>query len=559
MATRCLAREPDITGPAIPLATRAYNSTQRPSRHRLQLGVGQHQPFAADAGEVHLHARRTALAFVMGNHAFAEGGMHAVLAELQTAGRRFGQHTLFCAGRRPADMGTRPHLLQQLRGNLAQEPRRARITFGAVQPPAFGVGEIELALGAGDADVAQTPFLLEPPRLLDRHLMREQALFDAADAHQRKLEPFGGVQRHQLHAVFPLAGLALARLQRGVGQKRGERIEFAVFLDLELARRRHQLFEIFDARLAGLALFLAVMIEQAAVLDHVIGLLAQFQRGGLAAAPFDELDERLARRHGACRQRRRSEFGDAGLEQRNLPRPRPVAHRGHGAVADAAGRRVHYAFERGVVVAVGNEAQVTERVLDFGALGGAQAPEEAIGHADRQQRFFEHPRLRVRTIKYRRLTAALAGFRPALDALDDEARLVEFVERGVEQDRFALLAAGPQFLAEPAAVVSDQRIRRFEDGAGRAVILFETQETRAGEIFAVALDVFDARAAPAVDRLIVVADREQAGTVAREQPQPGVLQPIGVLKLVDQDVLKALAVMGENLGAVAQQFMGAQQ
>jgi hypothetical protein len=44
------------------------------------------------------------------------------------------------------------------------------------------------------------------------------------------------------------------------------------------------------------------------------------------------------------------------------------------ALADAARRRVHHALEGGVVVAVGDQAQVGQRVLDLGALEEAQKP-----------------------------------------------------------------------------------------------------------------------------------------------------------------------------------------
>jgi hypothetical protein len=50
--------------------------------------------------------------------------------------------------------------------------------------------------------------------------------------------------------------------------------------------------------------------------------------------------------------------------------------------------------------------------------------------------------------------------------------------------------------------------------------------------------IADLGAAKAVDRLVVVTHRENLGPAAGQQFQPGVLQPIGVLELVDQDVRK---------------------
>ena len=47
--------------------------------------------------------------------------------------------------------------------------------------------------------------------------------------------------------------------------------------------------------------------------------------------------------------------------------------------------------------------------------------------------------------------------------------------------RLALLAAGPQVLAEPAGVVADERVGGGEDVAGRAIVLLEAEHLHARE------------------------------------------------------------------------------
>src|SRR3546814_4547040 len=115
---------------------------------------------------------------------------------------------------------------------------------------------------------------------------------------------------------------------------------------------------------------------------------------------------------------------------------------------------------------------------------------------------------------------------------------VVLVECSVQLDCFAVVAVGPQFLAEPAGVLRNQAVGGAEDGAGRAVVLFEADRLAAAEILVETQHVVDARAAPAVDRLVVIADREQHAAVAGERAQPVVLQLVGVLELVDEDVAK---------------------
>ena len=65
---------------------------------------------------------------------------------------------------------------------------------------------------------------------------------------------------------------------------------------------------------------------------------------------------------------------------------------------------------------------------------------------------------------------------------------------------------GAQRLAEPAFVMGDQMRGGGEDVAGGAVIALEPDHRGAGKIVLEAQDVVDLGAAPAVDRLVVVAD-----------------------------------------------------
>ena len=77
------------------------------------------------------------------------------------------------------------------------------------------------------------------------------------------------------------------------------------------------------------------------------------------------------------------------------------------------------------------------------------------------------------------------------------------------------MVLGAQRLAEPAFVVRDQMRGGGEDVAGRAVIALEANDLGAGEIVVEAQDVVDLGAAPAIDRLVVVADAADVFDVGR--------------------------------------------
>ena len=154
------------------------------------------------------------------------------------------------------------------------------------------------------------------------------------------------------------------------------------------------------------------------------------------------------------------------------------------------------------------------------AFEEALAAVDAVRHRRLQQGLFQHARLGVAAVQDGAVVQRPAVVLPCLDAVDHEARFVEFVEGTVDGDRFAFAAFGPQVFAHAPVVVGDQGVGRFQDVAGGTVVLLRADGFRTGEIFQEALDVFHLRAAPAVDRLVIVTDDHHVAVAARQQTDP---------------------------------------
>jgi hypothetical protein len=92
--------------------------------------------------------------------------------------------------------------------------------------------------------------------------------------------------------------------------------------------------------------------------------------------------------------------------------------------------------------------------------------------------------------------------------------------------------------------VPNQRVRGVEDVAVRPVVLSSLMPHRstAGEVALEMLHVRRVRP-ERVDRLVVVADGEHRGVGPGEKPQPLVLEQVGVLELVDEQVREAALVV----------------
>ena len=114
--------------------------------------------------------------------------------------------------------------------------------------------------------------------------------------------------------------------------------------------------------------------------------------------------------------------------------------------------------------------------------------------------------------------------------------------------------------------MADQLVGRIEDVADAAVVLLQLDLVLHPELAHEVGHVAHARTAEGVDALVVVADREHRVARRREPFErrraehldPGVLQTVGVLKLVDQDVFEAALVVLAHGVVVAQNLVAAQ-
>src|SRR6516162_2581433 len=132
-----------------------------------------------------------------------------------------------------------------------------------------------------------------------------------------------------------------------------------------------------------------------------------------------------------------------------------------------------------------------------------------------------------------------------------------------DSDLLARLVLGAQRLAEPALVVGDEMRCRAQDMRGRAIVALQADHHGAREVVLEAQDVVDLRAAPSIDRLVVVADAADVlrqtgrgrlgGGALSQEAQPEILRHIGVLVLVDQDEFEARLILAQHLVVAAEQ------
>ena len=254
----------------------------------------------------------------------------------------------------------------------------------------------------------------------------------------------------------------------------------------------------------------------------------------------------------------------SGLHHRHAADPGDMQQLLDGGVADPPLGHIDDALEGQVVVGRLDQPQIGVDVADFRPLEEAWPADHRVGDLQHHEAFFEGPHLErgadqdghVAELARLLLRAALLG---ALDLLGDQPALGLAVPDAANNDLFAVVALGPEGLAEPALVGFDQAGGGGQDVAGGAVVALQPDHCRAGEVALEAQDVVHLGAAPAIDRLVVVADAADVLALLGQQTQPQILRDVGVLILVDQHVFEPLVEVGQHVRIVHEDRQVVQQ
>ena len=347
------------------------------------------------------------------------------------------------------------------------------------------------------------------------------------------------MQRHDGHAIFRFAGGCLHD-ERDVFEK-GAQI-------LEILHRAHEFLQVLKP---------ASRVSRAVSLPH--RRVAAFLQDGFAKlmmgggvehrSPAGEAVDQVAQGLARLRlQLLRLDDEAHGLDHRNLLPPRIFMHDRDRGIAKAALWYVDDALEGEIIGRLADAAKIGERIADFGALIEARTADDAIGNADRDETLLEFPHLKRGTHKNGHLVERMVLVLELFDLLGHQPGFLFRIPRAGDGHFLAMLAIGEQRLAKPALIVGDEMRGGGEDVPGRAVIALELDHGRAGKIMLEAQDIVDLRPAPAIDRLVVVADAADVAAALRQQSQPEILRDIRVLVLIDEDVAEAVLVIGEHIG-----------
>ena len=224
---------------------------------------------------------------------------------------------------------------------------------------------------------------------------------------------------------------------------------------------------------------------------------------------------------------------------------------GGGADAPLGGGRG--ADEGGIVVLVGEKAQVTGEILDFRLVEKRLAAGEAVGNLGVAQLLLEDPCQMVGAVK----DGVVAETAPVLETVGLELhhyalRFALVVAAGGDGNGLPVAQFRPQGFLEQLFVMGDDGVGRLEDAHRGAVVLLQLDDPQGRELVRQALQVGDVRPPPGVDGLVVVPHGGELGADAGEQLQELVLTGIGVLVLIHQQIAQAVLPLFAHFGVALQ-------
>src|SRR5690606_25238502 len=142
------------------------------------------------------------------------------------------------------------------------------------------------------------------------------------------------------------------------------------------------------------------------------------------------------------------------------------------------------------------------------------------------------------------------------DPPGDELRFLILVIDLMNLNRHTPWLTRPELLVGSSGILADNVLGGFKNGGGTAVILLQLDNGRARKVAFEIQDIREVRAAPAVDRLPVIANHADVPLRADETFDDGVLRSIGILVLVDKDVFKRRAPCLSDCRLITEQSNG---
>ena len=400
--------------------------------------------------------------------------------------------------------------------------------------------------------------------------MGEHAFFQADHEHERELQAFRRMNRHQRHSVvfhvaeatvhasIAYAGIVIAGYQRGEIRE--------VFHRFVALCQIHQLLQVLQP---------ALRLGNHMMLQLLLGLTAEVAE---IAAFFQQQIEHSSRPQAETASHRiakRNELADAfaslSRDSCRLSHPQSFSERqmlqggergelGDSLAAHAALGSVDRTGDALLISRIHHRPHVGDRISYLHALEEADSAHHFVGNVKACQGVFYQHALEVGAIQHGEIVGreARVALKGGSDFVGHPIRLVSVAPRRISQHLAPSadsLTMRPQHLASTMRVIGDHLVGSVQDVLRGTVVFLQQHGLDVGQLGFKSADVADVGASEAIDGLVGVSHHADVRPLAAKLQDDAVLRRVGVLILVHQNVLKLVLMPLQHIGMPAKQLV----
>ena len=234
-----------------------------------------------------------------------------------------------------------------------------------------------------------------------------------------------------------------------------------------------------------------------------------------------------------------------------------VSNLQHRSSTDSTSRIVDDTLDSLFIIRIRHQTEIGYDVLDFLALVETQSAINAIRNTLLSELLLEAAALGIGTVENGKITILTAILAPdTLHVLRHNRRLFLVAVSRLILNLLALRILAEHILRNLVAVMLDQTVSRLNDGLGRAVVLFQFEETRSLKLALIVENIIDIGTTETIDTLRVITHGTNTLLLLTELHDDRHLNVVGILILIHQDIIEAGGIFVANILMFPEELIG---
>ena len=237
-----------------------------------------------------------------------------------------------------------------------------------------------------------------------------------------------------------------------------------------------------------------------------------------------------------------------------------VSNLHHRSSTDSTCRIVDDTLDSLFIIRICHQTEISNNILNFLALVETQSAINAIRNTLLSELLLEAAALGIGAVENGKITILAAIL--ALDTLHilrHNRRLFLVAVSRLILNLLTLRILAEHILRNLVAVVFNQTVSRLNDGLGRAVVLFQFEETRALKLALIVENIIDICTTEAIDTLRIITHGTNTQLLLTELHDNRHLNVVGILILIHQDIIEAGGIFVANILMFPEELIGKRQ